>query len=551
MRRIHVAATGWLPTRRVPPTVPAPPTVDELDDRFLDAVYDPGRSNEGPRLRRRGPGQRAQLGTGAAQGGVSRIGSGDLRREDPLECHRGRRDDRCRRRIGERDLDHPRRRVQLPARSECKHCVATILTARRQASPAAGSPGCPAAADWRRRPRRPRPRPDGVDDAGARPDSPCSSRSSTPRPPATSTDTGPRVTVRPMRRGKDGQWIKTGASWRDIASPARATLSDVDPLQRAAVRSLMASGPPDLSYSNIQTVPLDQFGPDLWYQLERAVEVGVELIGEHPDDVVELSAARATPSVDLTADDTGDRHPRPPRSPSTASRSCSSTRAAAASRQPAPRPVDAGRRPARPRRPRRSAAPDRRPARRHPSRSPSPPTTSTSCSTSTSRRWPATPRSRSSDGSVTITTSRFDGIVLTRRAHRPRRRHPALVGPLPTRRADRRPSPARPRRPRPRSRRREAAAIDALELPDPPAARARRRRTARPATSPCRARRSVTLLDRGGPVARGEGPASTVEVAGDHPTLREATDDPLISLTVTDGDDDAATATTGSTSTSR
>ncbi len=71
-------------------------------------------------------------------------------------------------------------------------------------------------------------------------------------------DTGPRVTVRPMRAGKGGAWIKTGASWRDIAStygPPRPVARRPAPPQRAALKALMASGPPDLAYSNTQTVP--------------------------------------------------------------------------------------------------------------------------------------------------------------------------------------------------------------------------------------------------------------------------------------------------------
>nr|WP_249420623.1 DEAD/DEAH box helicase [Rhabdothermincola salaria] len=68
----------------------------------------------------------------------------------------------------------------------------------------------------------------------------------------------------------------------------------------------MTSGPPDLAYANNQTVSLARFGPDVWYHLERAVEAGVELIGEHDRDEIVLSASRATPRVDLSADETGD-----------------------------------------------------------------------------------------------------------------------------------------------------------------------------------------------------------------------------------------------------
>ncbi|HEY6532581.1 MAG TPA: DEAD/DEAH box helicase, partial [Acidimicrobiales bacterium] len=127
-----------------------------------------------------------------------------------------------------------------------------------------------------------------------------------PTPSRYQPDNSPRLTVRPMRKGKAGKWIRTGASWREITASYAYLLDDVDPVQRATLRALIASGPPDFAYTNTQAAPLVRFGPDLWYQLERAVEVGVELIGEHAGDVVELSPSRAAARIDLTADEAGD-----------------------------------------------------------------------------------------------------------------------------------------------------------------------------------------------------------------------------------------------------
>ena len=141
-------------------------------------------------------------------------------------------------------LRQRRRHVQLPARRRVQ-----ALRRRHPHRPPTGRRRRESAVASERRgrlapgPRRPGHGRRRSTTARRRPASPCRSRWSTPLPAGTSTSTGPRVTIRPMRtEGKGGQWIKTGASWRDIASPYGHPLTDVDPLQRAALKSLMASG---------------------------------------------------------------------------------------------------------------------------------------------------------------------------------------------------------------------------------------------------------------------------------------------------------------------
>ena len=126
-----------------------------------------------------------------------------------------------------------------------------------------------------------------------------------PRPSPYRFGSGPRLTIRPLRRGRSGRWVKTGASWREVGSQYASHGEEIDPRHRAAIRALVTSSRSDLTYTGTEDVPLGSFGPDMWHQLERAVEVGVVLIGERPEDVVELSATPATASVDLTADDAG------------------------------------------------------------------------------------------------------------------------------------------------------------------------------------------------------------------------------------------------------
>ena len=178
--------------------------------------------------------------------------------------------------------------------------MATLVAARRQAGPPATSPS---AGEWRRALADLT-----TDDPGDdRPPTGVALQLVVQHPPRTryAADTGPRVTIRPLRRGNSGKWIKTGASWQNVESPYSRDLADVDPHQRAALRALMASGRLDHYYGSSQAVPLDTFGPDLWHQLTRAIDVGVKLVGERPDHEVEVSDTSARPCVDLTEDETG------------------------------------------------------------------------------------------------------------------------------------------------------------------------------------------------------------------------------------------------------
>ena len=187
-----------------------------------------------------------------------------------------------------------------PLGGGCKHCVATLVAARRQAGPPATSPS---AGEWRR--ALADLTTDDPDDD--RPPTGVALQLVVQHPPRTryAADTGPRVTIRPLRRGRSGKWIKTGASWQDVESPYSRDLADVDPHQRAALRALMASGRLDHYYGSSQAVPLDTFGPDLWHQLDRAIDVGVEARrrATRPRGRAVRHPARAC--VDLTEDETG------------------------------------------------------------------------------------------------------------------------------------------------------------------------------------------------------------------------------------------------------
>jgi superfamily II DNA or RNA helicase len=187
-----------------------------------------------------------------------------------------------------------------PLGGGCKHCVAAILTARRRAAAARATPtGAAVRADWRRL----------LGDLDAPTDTPVGGLAlqvAVRRPGRGRYGDGgtPRLTLRPMREGASGKWIKSGASWRDVASSYGYQLADADPLQRAALQAVLSATRTSY-YAGEEAIPLDDFGPGLWHQLRQATEVGVALIGHGELSGCELWPRPAEVAIDLTADATG------------------------------------------------------------------------------------------------------------------------------------------------------------------------------------------------------------------------------------------------------
>lgn len=252
------------------------PSIGALDDRLLDECFDPGSRARG---RAYAAEDRVQL-LGVELGHINAVCRGSGRNTYVVAIRWSDRD-------GDVDL---RDTCSCPLGGGCKHCVATILTARRRASRQAASE---AAGHWRRALADL-----AIDDV---PPTVIALQLAVQHPARTryGADAGPRVTIRPVRRGRSGKWIKTGASWHDIESPYGRELADVDPRQRAALRALTSSGRLDRYFGSTQAVPLEQFDATLWHQLAQANAAGVALVGERPEQQVELSDAPARVVVDL------------------------------------------------------------------------------------------------------------------------------------------------------------------------------------------------------------------------------------------------------------
>jgi superfamily II DNA or RNA helicase len=264
--------------------MPPPPSLAVLDDAFLRDSFDPGSLARGRayadehrvKLLSSMPGEIKAVCRGSAQATYL------VRIKWSQQARFVRFDDSC----------------TCPLGGACKHSVATILTARQEAKGPSTTTASPRS-DWRQALA-------GLA-TSAGDDEPAASGLALQfalDQPTRFGATARQVTIRPLRRGKARKWIKTGASWRDLDSPYGHQRRDIEPLQQAALRALMVSGR-IAYYSATPTVRLGQFGPDLWHHLERAVEVGVELVGEREGSVVDLAATTARATVDLAADEGG------------------------------------------------------------------------------------------------------------------------------------------------------------------------------------------------------------------------------------------------------
>ncbi|MDF1487417.1 DEAD/DEAH box helicase [Tessaracoccus caeni] len=140
-----------------------------------------------------------------------------------------------------------------PVHNRCKHAAALLLHAR-----AAGAAA--AAPDWRRA-LDPLLASVHDEDEGA-------------QLALEIDDTGYGPTLRPLKRGRHGKWVKTGATWDDLASRAR----DVNQAQRQILASLLDTRRHSHGSFRVDALPLNETRPDAWELLRRAVDRGVELL---------------------------------------------------------------------------------------------------------------------------------------------------------------------------------------------------------------------------------------------------------------------------------
>ncbi|MGO0576429.1 DEAD/DEAH box helicase [Ornithinimicrobium panacihumi] len=120
-----------------------------------------------------------------------------------------------------------------------------------------------------------------------------------------------RIMVRPLRAGRAGRWIKTGATWRDLGSQWASP--EVLPAHREAVTQLhtVAKGATSYYQYSSEEVSLGDLGRLAWPLLRACVAVGVELVPGRGASAVQLGEGEASLAVDVTRDDAGGLTLRP------------------------------------------------------------------------------------------------------------------------------------------------------------------------------------------------------------------------------------------------
>lgn len=259
--------------------MPPVPDIDELSPAVLAQHYDQGSIRRGTGYAAAGHARLIDHTDGELRG----IVRGSSRSPYMVEIewwrdHRG---------VSIHDL------CSCPLGGSCKHAVALILTARRTA------PAPPP--DWRRAlseilqgsPAN------AAGEGGAAPLA-IEFSVTVPKPTTYAPEPSPQVAIRPMRMGRQGKWIKTGASWRDVSSPYGYELRDCSQVQRALIAAMLSGARDGGYYPPSGSIPLTSFGPEVWAQLRHAMNAGVELIRDRVRFGVTVSDTTAQVVIDMT-----------------------------------------------------------------------------------------------------------------------------------------------------------------------------------------------------------------------------------------------------------
>jgi superfamily II DNA or RNA helicase len=94
-------------------------------------------------------------------------------------------------------------------------------------------------------------------------------------------DVGYGVTIRPLKRGQRDAWVKTGATWDDV----RYHGYDFDPGHRQVMLALLESRRRnEFAYGHrVDALPLSELRPDVWSLLRHALDLGIEFVaGDGP-----------------------------------------------------------------------------------------------------------------------------------------------------------------------------------------------------------------------------------------------------------------------------
>jgi superfamily II DNA or RNA helicase len=198
-----------------------------------------------------------------------------------------------------------------PVAVDCKHVAALLVSLRESLeTPASTAPAGPPLAPWERTlgelvqaaetPHAGSANPVALQ-FEVRPPEPGRSRGSVGAPGTQQQ----LIRIRPVVPGRNGRWIRTGISWRQLQYDT--TQGGWSEVHVGALRALYAahqsSRNQHYSYANVD-VHLHEFGPVLWRMLDQAIADGVALVHADPTaGPVLLAGSAAEIAVDLRRED--------------------------------------------------------------------------------------------------------------------------------------------------------------------------------------------------------------------------------------------------------
>ena len=195
-------------------------------------------------------------------------------------------------------------RCTCPVGWSCKHVVATVLAAQSTDS----SGGRTSA--WRQSLDAildELPAPDQLEPVAAA--VPVALQVVLPRPqrpgryaPAYRQTGHPRLSMRPVRMGASGRWVKSGVGWRELTTMGYDRRHTYDEAEVNLLMELHAALQGSRSYWSSQndTLDLHGAGAGLWAALRRAVRVGLPLTCSDPATTIVVAVEPAGLQLDLT-----------------------------------------------------------------------------------------------------------------------------------------------------------------------------------------------------------------------------------------------------------
>ena len=184
-----------------------------------------------------------------------------------------------------------------PMQTDCKHVAAVLLTARRHLTPTPAPVGVGSwesqLSDVLHHEATP------VEQAPLGLQFEITAPSTTHHPEF--SPARPRLRLRPVIPGKNGRWIRTGVSWRDLDDdygPVRGRPAHRQVL-RAISLTFQSRGASSLSTHSDGTIPFDVLGPAAWGLLTDAQDAGIALLGPQPTVQVRVAKGPAEVVADL------------------------------------------------------------------------------------------------------------------------------------------------------------------------------------------------------------------------------------------------------------